>query len=181
VRQSRSKNPHGSKVQDIFFSLYFYFILLQRQLFINHILRFSARVSCASFPFTPCRMNREYPSDQAENESALFNYDSSVPSYTQPTEFHFPEIPLPGHDDLATGDQPNTKVPIARNLQPISWASSGRVSRACENCQEQKAKCSGHRPVCLRCKDASVRCSYSDRKREKMAKWVASDGATAHI
>lgn len=71
------------------------------------------------------------------------------------------------------GDQPvNAKVPIPRTAATSTWTSSGRVSRACENCREQKAKCSGHRPTCHRCQESGVRCSYGDRKREKMAKCV---------
>ncbi|KAL4896221.1 fungal-specific transcription factor domain-containing protein [Aspergillus ambiguus] len=67
----------------------------------------------------------------------------------------------------------NSKVPIPRSAQPSSWTSSGRVSRACENCREQKAKCSGHRPTCQRCQEAGIRCSYGDRKREKVAKQLS--------
>ena len=69
-----------------------------------------------------------------------------------------------------TSDRVNAKVAIPRNAHTSSWTSSGRVSRACENCREQKAKCSGHRPVCHRCLDTGVPCSYGDRKREKMVK-----------
>ncbi|KAI3136915.1 transcriptional regulator family: Fungal Specific TF [Penicillium roqueforti] len=58
-----------------------------------------------------------------------------------------------------TSDRVNAKVAIPRNAQSSSWTSSGRVSRACENCREQKAKCSGHRPACHRCLDAGVPCS----------------------
>ncbi|PKY02984.1 putative C6 transcription factor [Aspergillus campestris IBT 28561] len=65
-----------------------------------------------------------------------------------------------------------TKVAIPRSTHASNWTSSGRVSRACENCREQKAKCSGHRPTCQRCQEAEIRCSYGDRKREKTAKCV---------
>lgn len=72
-----------------------------------------------------------------------------------------------------TGNRPmNAKVPIPRTASASNWTSSGRVSRACENCREQKAKCSGHHPTCQRCQEAGVQCSYGDRKREKMAKCV---------
>ncbi|PYI26262.1 hypothetical protein BP00DRAFT_382222 [Aspergillus indologenus CBS 114.80] len=62
------------------------------------------------------------------------------------------------------------RVRIPRSANSTAWTSSGRVSRACENCREQKAKCSGHRPTCQRCQEAGIRCSYGDRKREKVAK-----------
>lgn len=71
-----------------------------------------------------------------------------------------------------TSNHLNAKVAIPRNTPSSSSTTTGRVSRACENCREQKAKCSGHHPVCHRCQDAGVQCSYGDRKREKMVKWV---------
>lgn len=126
-------------------------------------------------------MNPEYPSDQPETDSALFNYDWITPPLTQSAAFDFSGDPLPERDDLVTSDRPNTKVAIPRIANASTWASSSRVSRACENCREQKAKCSGHRPACHRCKEADVRCSYGDRKREKMAKWVDSDGASGSL
>lgn len=126
-------------------------------------------------------MNPKYASDHPENELAFFSYDWVVPSSTQPAAFDFPASSLSGRDDLATLDQPNTKVPIARIAHHGNWVPSGRVSRACDHCREQKTKCSGHRPTCDRCKDAGVRCSYGDRKGEKIAKWVASDIAAAHL
>ncbi|KAJ5322107.1 uncharacterized protein N7506_011237 [Penicillium brevicompactum] len=69
-----------------------------------------------------------------------------------------------------TSNHLNAKVAIPRNTPSSSSTTTGRVSRACENCREQKAKCSGHHPVCHRCQDAGVQCSYGDRKREKMVK-----------
>jgi hypothetical protein len=126
-------------------------------------------------------MNPEYPSDHSETPSAIFGGDWIVPCYTLPTAFHFAANSLPSRDDLVTGDQPNAKLPILRIAHPGNSVTSGRVSRAREKCREQKAKCSGHRPACDRCNDAGVRCSYSDRKGKKMAKWVASDEEAAHL
>ncbi|CAI7612438.1 unnamed protein product [Penicillium glandicola] len=105
----------------------------------------------------------EYPN--LENE---FNYDWAVPEYPQTYPFEFnTEI---HNTSSLNSDRVNAKVAIPRTAQPSSWTSSGRVSRACENCREQKSKCSGHRPACHRCLDAGTRCSYGDRKREKMMK-----------
>ncbi|PWY82177.1 C6 transcription factor [Aspergillus heteromorphus CBS 117.55] len=67
----------------------------------------------------------------------------------------------------------NSKVAIPRSVKSGNWSTSGRVSRACENCRDQKAKCTGHRPSCQRCQEAGIRCSYGDRKREKMAKQLS--------
>lgn len=89
--------------------------------------------------------------------------------------FQVPMEPAPSDDRL--GSNPgqrsmNAKVPIPRSVYPSSYSTttSGRVSKACENCRDQKAKCSGHRPTCQRCQDSGVRCSYGDRKREKLLK-----------
>ena len=119
----------------------------------------------------------EYPNyANLDNE---FNYDWAVPEYPQLSPFEInAEIPRDAryHHGIRdypisnTTDRVNAKVAIPRNAQSSSWTSSGRVSRACENCREQKAKCSGHRPACHRCLDSNVLCSYGDRKREKMAK-----------
>ncbi|KAJ9481318.1 hypothetical protein VN97_g12167 [Penicillium thymicola] len=108
----------------------------------------------------------EYP--EYRNLETEVNYDWAVPGYPQPSPLEFNA----NHDihDYPSSDRVNAKVAIPRNAQPSSWTSSGRVSRACENCREQKAKCSGHRPTCHRCLDSRVPCSYGDRKKEKMVK-----------
>lgn len=67
----------------------------------------------------------------------------------------------------------NTKVAIPRKPGTASsrnWSSSGRVRQACKNCRQRRAKCSGHHPTCQRCQEMGIRCSYSDRKKEKVAK-----------
>ncbi|CAG8901680.1 unnamed protein product [Penicillium egyptiacum] len=114
----------------------------------------------------------EYPN--YANLGNEFNCDWAVPEYPQPSPFDInTEVPardVRDYPSFNTSDRVNAKVAIPRNAQPSSWTSSGRVSRACENCREQKAKCSGHRPACHRCLDANVPCSYGDRKREKMVK-----------
>lgn len=128
--------------------------------------------------FPPLPLYPEYASDAAENESALLDQVGPIPGYNQPV------IPfgLSPYNELFSSHQDppepsptsalNPKVPIPRTTRPVIYTSSGRVGRACENCREQKAKCSGHRPSCHRCQDAGVSCSYGDRKREKMLKCV---------
>ncbi|GAB1195225.1 hypothetical protein APSETT444_004480 [Aspergillus pseudonomiae] len=118
----------------------------------------------------------EYPGNEA-----TFN-DWAVPQYSQPSYAPsvnydmvagFAENPA-GASSMFSGERAlNSKVAIPRSANPSNWTSSGRVSRACENCREQKAKCSGHRPTCQRCQEAGTRCSYGDRKREKMAKQLS--------
>ncbi|KAJ5214893.1 hypothetical protein N7468_010572, partial [Penicillium chermesinum] len=115
-------------------------------------------------------------------------YDWSAPNLVHSTPFGFstnldhPLGPGPaGIPNEPTEDQfSNAKVPIPRSANPNVWTSSGRTSRACENCREQKAKCSGHRPVCTRCKDSGLQCIYSYRKREKMVKQVEDLTAQVH-
>ncbi|KAF9887022.1 hypothetical protein FE257_010638 [Aspergillus nanangensis] len=119
------------------------------------------------------------PSDLAENEPTFSDWAN--PQYAQ--SYFGPPITYdmssgftetPGASRTNPGDRSfNSKVPIPRSTNPSSWTSSGRVSRACENCREQKAKCSGHRPTCQRCQESGIRCSYGDRKREKMAKQLS--------
>lgn len=113
----------------------------------------------------------------SEHESDSFIYDQFSLGHTQTQASGLRVImePIPGDDRLGSnpGRPMNAKVPIPRSNYPSSYTStSGRVSRACENCRDQKAKCSGHRPSCQRCQDSGARCSYGDRKREKMVKCV---------
>ncbi|KAJ5613417.1 hypothetical protein N7510_006611 [Penicillium lagena] len=87
-------------------------------------------------------------------------------------------------DDLGslnTNRPSNRKVPIPRISSPHHFTSGGRVSRACGNCREQKAKCSGHKPACHRCQDDGLQCSYSERKRERVNKYVSCHGTVAFL
>ncbi|GES64396.1 C6 transcription factor [Aspergillus terreus] len=123
-----------------------------------------------------------YPgqSDPREHDASLGDWAGS--QYSQPffgpqlnyeTIAGFPESPSGTSGVNINERSMNSKVPIPRSAQPNNWTSSGRVSRACENCREQKAKCSGHRPTCQRCQEAGISCSYGDRKREKVAKQLS--------
>ena len=102
------------------------------------------------------------------DESAFFHSAWAVPDHNLPSF----EAAILEDTFTATCDRANAKVPIPRTTHSTKWIASGRVSRACEKCRDQKAKCSGNRPVCNRCRDAGATCSYGDRKKEKMAKWV---------
>ncbi|EAW11240.1 putative C6 transcription factor [Aspergillus clavatus NRRL 1] len=118
-----------------------------------------------------------FPSSEYQENDPAFNDWSSHPFPQPPFGAQLNYETPPGYGDnpagshVGTGERSlNSKVAIPRSANPSSWTSSGRVSRACENCREQKAKCSGHRPTCQRCQESGIRCSYGDRKREKMAK-----------
>ncbi|KAJ5929230.1 hypothetical protein N7454_007078 [Penicillium verhagenii] len=124
------------------------------------------------FPRLP---NSEQNSDFPGNESASFTFDWGVHALASvPAEFSANPNLIPGREDLISPNpnewSTNAKVKIPRSAQAATWTSTGRTSRACENCREQKAKCSGHHPTCNRCADAGIRCSYSDRKRDKVLK-----------
>ncbi|KAJ6008067.1 hypothetical protein N7540_012043 [Penicillium herquei] len=129
--------------------------------------------------FPPRPSKTEPPSDILGNESAVFHYDWPSAGLRFPQqvsmELQASIDPISGEDLLrpSSGEQStNAKVPIPRSAQTVPWTSNSRTSRACENCREQKAKCSGHHPTCNRCKDSGIRCSYGDRKKEKIIKEI---------
>ena len=124
--------------------------------------------SYPSFSSSDTRETEGTPRDRSESHFSQppVGFSEVFPSSTENPAGAF-------RTTTTTGNRPmNAKVPIPRTATASNWTSSGRVSRACENCREQKAKCSGHRPTCQRCQEAGVQCSYGDRKREKMAKCV---------
>jgi hypothetical protein len=101
-----------------------------------------------------------------------------------PVYFPALENPSPARSDpggLSTNGPSRRKVPIPRVSSPYHSTSGRRVSRACGNCREQKAKCSGHQPACHRCKDASLQCSYGDRKRDRVKKYVPCHETVAFL
>ncbi|PLB39690.1 putative C6 transcription factor [Aspergillus candidus] len=126
------------------------------------------------FPYNPPYNAASVP-DFSEHEAGFNEWSPSNlpfgPNYEGIPDFLTESSAAASHN--IPGDRSlNTKVAIPRSTHASNWTSSGRVSRACENCREQKAKCSGHRPTCQRCQEAGIRCFYGDRKREKTAKCV---------
>lgn len=123
------------------------------------------------FPYAPNILPDE-PTTNEQIESTYRFASSIVPSGLSP---HTSELLAGRRDssefasDLGQGSR-NPKVPIPRATRPVAYSTGGRVSRACEACRDQKAKCSGHRPSCHRCQESGMTCSYGDRKREKMLK-----------
>lgn len=107
----------------------------------------------------------------SEYESAPVDAEWAPLGHGQFSVGTFPNAtPIP--DDSNTSRSLNAKVPIPRTSTPGIAKAHGRVSRACEACREQKAKCSGHQPTCNRCAQSGAKCSYGDRKREKIIKYV---------
>ncbi|KAJ5652616.1 hypothetical protein N7507_010042 [Penicillium longicatenatum] len=105
----------------------------------------------------------------SEYESAPFDAEFATLDYSQlPLGSFTNTTPIP--DDPKSSRSLNAKVPIPRASTPGIAKAHGRVSRACENCREQKAKCSGHQPTCNRCAQSGAKCFYGDRKRERIIK-----------
>ena len=92
---------------------------------------------------------------------------SSSPLYRELGEWSVvQDKPAPSH----VSQPSTTKVAISRIPRPAIEPSNRRVSRACDPCREQKAKCSGHQPSCQRCYATGAICVYTDGKRAREAK-----------
>ncbi|KAL4806403.1 fungal-specific transcription factor domain-containing protein [Aspergillus unguis] len=124
-----------------------------------------------SFPFSTTPSS-EFP----ENDPV---YGWVAPTFSQPSfSPQGPSEPPPNQPELSANASVvvppehslNSKVAIPRSANTNAVSSRGRVSRACENCRDQKVKCSGQRPSCQRCQESGIQCSYGDRKREKLAR-----------
>ncbi|KAL4783443.1 fungal-specific transcription factor domain-containing protein [Aspergillus varians] len=57
------------------------------------------------------------------------------------------------------------KIPIPRATSVKASSQRRRSARACEPCRQRKVKCDGGRPVCRKCREHDVGCSYIDIKR----------------
>ncbi|KDR81716.1 hypothetical protein GALMADRAFT_135123 [Galerina marginata CBS 339.88] len=64
-------------------------------------------------------------------------------------------------------EDPVAQFTGARSVVPPSVRQ--RTSQACDKCRERKTKCSGHRPVCLRCTNRGLICEYSIRETRTRA------------
>ncbi|PYH45728.1 CeGAL family transcription factor [Aspergillus saccharolyticus JOP 1030-1] len=65
---------------------------------------------------------------------------------------------------------------LAEGKEAVHSARAHRrhVSRACESCRQRKTKCTGDRSGCRNCKDSGIICCYTDGKREKSKRQMAS-------
>ncbi|KAL2866436.1 putative C6 transcription factor [Aspergillus lucknowensis] len=124
------------------------------------------------FPFTSFTSS----SEPTETEPL---YGWAAPTFRQPSfPLQAPSETVPSHPET-TVNAPvvalqehslNSKVAIPRSVNSNAVSNRGRVSRACENCRDQKVKCTGQRPTCHRCQESGIQCSYGDRKREKLTR-----------
>ncbi|CAG8260312.1 unnamed protein product [Penicillium olsonii] len=84
---------------------------------------------------------------------------------------------------LESGDSKLTtkKMAIPRLAEGAesAFTSPGRfhrrhVRRACESCRQRKTKCTGDKSGCRNCREAGIICCYTDGKREKSKRQLAS-------
>ncbi|PYH61107.1 uncharacterized protein BO96DRAFT_453028 [Aspergillus niger CBS 101883] len=72
------------------------------------------------------------------------------------------------------------KMAIPRLAEGLeTFSTPGRihrrhVSRACESCRQRKTKCTGDKSGCRNCREAGIICCYTDGKREKSKRQLAS-------
>ncbi|KAL4917515.1 fungal-specific transcription factor domain-containing protein [Aspergillus aurantiobrunneus] len=122
------------------------------------------------FPFSSSNPSSQIPENEpAYGWVAPVFLQPSFPSQTAP-EATSSQSEIPTNAAAPPEHSLNSKVAIPRSGTSTAAPSRGRVSRACENCRDQKVKCSGQRPTCQRCQESGIQCSYGDRKREKMAR-----------
>lgn len=62
------------------------------------------------------------------------------------------------------------------SIGPIVGVKRKRTFRSCVPCRDSKVKCSGERPVCLRCQQRRTSCVYDAEQNEPA--WVQSISTT---
>ena len=53
-----------------------------------------------------------------------------------------------------------------------------RTYRSCSDCRASKTRCSGHKPVCVRCREKSLKCRYEDESEPAWKQRVSATIAT---
>ncbi|KAF7628590.1 hypothetical protein AFLA_003944 [Aspergillus flavus NRRL3357] len=112
-----------------------------------------------------------------KEQPTMFNASSSdAKSYNHGDT---PMAPPPAHDiDHLFGSR-KMAIPRLAEGAESAFTSPGRfhrrhVSRACESCRQRKTKCTGDKSGCRNCKEAGIICCYTDGKREKSKRQMAS-------
>ncbi|KAL5045043.1 hypothetical protein BDW71DRAFT_90199 [Aspergillus fruticulosus] len=101
---------------------------------------------------------------------------AGVSAATAPPNLAAPNYQLYGHygqypDLNASVSSPQRegiaapKIAIPRATTVRTTAQQRRSARACEPCRQRKVKCDGGRPVCRKCREHGIDCSYIDIKR----------------
>ncbi|KAJ5997847.1 hypothetical protein N7522_009507 [Penicillium canescens] len=100
----------------------------------------------------------------AETYNQLSNVDNPVPQLQ--------------HRDTDLGSK-KMAIPRLAEGAESAFTSPGRfhrrhVRRACESCRQRKTKCTGDKSGCRNCREAGIICCYTDGKREKSKRQLAS-------
>ncbi|KAL4912702.1 fungal-specific transcription factor domain-containing protein [Aspergillus aurantiobrunneus] len=96
----------------------------------------------------------------------------SGPAATGPSPMNYQPYPYGQYPDLNnaslrphSGEMPTPKIAIPRATAAKVSSQRRRSARACEPCRQRKVKCDGGRPVCRKCREHGMSCSYIDIKR----------------
>ena len=128
----------------------------------------TARMSENNPPFHPSYYAPSF--ETPDNDPSYWALPEFPPFGAQYIDPAYGSTESSGQSMTPNGQNVAGKIAIPRHTFAGSPVPSGRVRRACQNCRDQKAKCSGHQPTCQRCEESGARCYYGDRKREKTAK-----------
>ncbi|CAA7271606.1 unnamed protein product [Cyclocybe aegerita] len=77
----------------------------------------------------------------------------------------FPSTPSAQQTPTSTPPQATLELHI---VKPTIPSVRQRTAQACDKCRERKTKCSGHRPVCVRCTNRGLICQYSTREMSRI-------------
>ncbi|KAJ5523927.1 hypothetical protein N7494_010577 [Penicillium frequentans] len=101
-------------------------------------------------------------------------------------QFSSMDTPIPSLQ-RADSELATKKMAIPRLAEGAesAFTSPGRfhrrhVRRACESCRQRKTKCTGDKSGCRNCREAGIICCYTDGKREKSKRQLASLSAKVH-
>ncbi|CAK1365987.1 putative transcriptional regulatory protein [Cercospora beticola] len=74
----------------------------------------------------------------------------------------------------STQNSPQQPVTAAVAVNNAAGLKRKRTYRSCSDCRASKTRCSGHKPVCVRCRDKSLKCRYEDESEPAWKQRVAA-------
>ena len=106
------------------------------------------------FPSTPFTSSFELhgPADPSDHLNSMADYSVSIQ-----------QEPLRATDSAPATAGKSRKRRSADNNEN----ERKRLSQACGNCRKKKVKCSGHRPVCSKCLQLGLQCTYAPSSRAR--------------
>ncbi|KAJ9204695.1 transcriptional regulator family: Fungal Specific TF [Paecilomyces variotii] len=104
------------------------------------------------------------------------SYDAETCSQLSNVDLSMSHSPENDQDRLNTKKMAIPRLPEGAEA---AFSSPGRfhrrhVRRACESCRQRKTKCTGDKSGCRNCREAGIICCYTDGKREKSKRQLAS-------